>query len=187
MSISLNAVAFRNGVPFSTTLNLTKRSDGTWHATNFGDILQGTHDARKSGASQSRNCDTYESETAARTKLSDQEVAELADKYDPHNMTQGQYDAFLDDLIEKGALSRFDAMRLGYHGFRVLDIDPEVFATGGNCGSGYVTGAVDHGDRLKQTLEDTDGDLIIWLERMLTQQDQGTDAAAKEGSRQKKE
>lgn len=185
MDITLNGVTFRNGIPYNRKLNLTQRSDGTWHATNFGDTLQST--ASKSGASQSRNCDTYESETPTRTKLSDQEIAELADKYDPHNMTQDQYDTFLDDLMEKGALSRFDAMRLGYKGFRILDIDIATFATGGiGCGSAHVTsgGSV---DRLKQTLEDTEGDLMIWLESMMAQQDQGTDTATKEGSRQKAE
>ena len=44
-------------------------------------------------------------------------------------MTQGQYDAFLDELVGKGALSRFDAMRLGHHGWRILKIDPGALST----------------------------------------------------------
>ena len=136
MNISLNAVAFRNGKPFNTTLNLTKQSDGSWHATNFDKAMQGAYNASKNGAAQSRNFDTYAPETAIRTELSDQEIAELAGKYDPRNMTQDQYNKFLDDLIEKGALSRFDAMRLGHNGWRILDINPDSFATGGiGCGT----------------------------------------------------
>lgn len=184
MDITLNAVAYRGGVPVQTELNLTRRSDGTWHATNFGDVLQGTYNAGKSGTPQSPNCGTREAGTAARTKLSDQEIAKLAGKYNPHNMTQSQYDAFLDDLIEKGALSRFDAMRLGHHGWRILDINPDTFASGGTgCGSAYAASAEDSGKALIQSLEDADGDLVRWLERMLARQDQGTH----EGSRQKKE
>lgn len=39
MEINLNAIGFRNGVPYNTTLNLVKRADGSWHAKNFDDIL----------------------------------------------------------------------------------------------------------------------------------------------------
>lgn len=181
MDITLNAVAYRGGVPVQTELNLTQRSDGTWHAKNFGDALRDTRGASRSGTPQSSNCDTCEAGTAARTKLSDQEIAKLAGKYNLRNMTQSQYDAFLDDLIETGALSRFDAMRLGHHGWRILDIDPDGFAAGGiGCGSAYAAG---NGNKPIESLEDADGDLVRWLERMLVRQDQGLN----KGSRQKKE
>ncbi len=184
MNVTLKAIENRNGVPCRTTLELAQQSDGTWHATKFGDTMQSAYNASKNRASQSRSYDTSESVTPVRTKLSDQEIADLAGKYDPNNMTQNQYDAFLDDLIGQGALSRFDAMRLGYHGFQVLDINPGSFATGAiGCGSAYVTSAGNDENGLIQSLEDADGDLFRWLESMLTQQDQGT----REGSLQKKE
>ena len=173
MDITLNGVTFRNGKFVSTPLNLTQRADGSWHATNFDKIMQDTHDASKSSASQSRNHDTYESEKPNRTELSDQEIADLVGKYDPNSMTQGQYDAFLDDLIEKGALSRFDAMRLGHHGWRILDINMGSFASGGiECGSARAASA--GSDKPIQSLEDADGDLVRWLEHMLAQQNEGT-------------
>ena len=173
MDITLNAVKFHDGVPYHTTLDLAQRPDGTWHARNFDSVMQSTYNASKSAASQPRNYDTYEAETAVRIKLSDQEIANLAGKYDPHNMTQDQYDTFLDDLIEKGALSRFDAMRLGHHGWRILNINPDAFATGGaGCGTAYATSA-DNGDGgPRQSLEGADGDLMRWLENMLSWQDQ---------------
>ncbi len=170
MDITLTAVAFRNGTPVQTKLNLTQRSDGSWHAKNFDDILKQTDSARKGGASQSPNCDTCAAGTALRTGLSDQELAALADKYDPRSMTQGQYDAFLDDLIEAGALSRFDAMKLGHHGWRILNMDPGTFAAGGmGCGSAYVIGGE---NQPLQSLEDADGDLVRWLESILARQGQ---------------
>ena len=170
MDITLTAVAFRNGTPVQTKLNLTQRSDGSWHAKNFDDILKQTDSARKGGASQSPNCDTYAAGTAPRTGLSDQELAALAGKYDPRSMTQGQYDAFLDDLIEAGALSRFDAMKLGHHGWRILNTDPRTFAAGGmGCGSAYVIGGE---NQPLQSLEDADGDLVRWLESILARQGQ---------------
>lgn len=168
MDVTLNAVGVRGGTLYQTKLNLTQRPDGTWHATNFGDALKQAHSAGK--GTQARSRDTYEAEEAVRNGLSDEELAELAGKYDPSNMTQGQYDAFLDELVGKGALSRFDAMRLGHHGWRILNIDPGAFAAGGgSVGASYV-----HDDRLKQTLEDAEGDLLSWLESMLSAPDQGT-------------
>ena len=156
MDVTLNAVGVRGGTLYQTKLNLTQRPDGTWHATNFGDALKQAHSAGK--GTQARSRDTYE------------ELAELAGKYDPSNMTQGQYDAFLDELVGKGALSRFDAMRLGYRGCRILDIDLGAFAAGGGgAGTAYV-----HDDRLKRTLEEAEGDLLSWLESMLSAPDQGT-------------
>lgn len=173
MDITLNAVAYRSGKPFQTTLDLTQRSDGTWHATNFGDVLQGTYNASKSSTLRSPSCDTCEADTAARTRLSDQEIAELARKYDLRSMTQDQYDAFLDDLAEKGALSRFDVMKLGYRGWNILDISPESFASGGiGCGSAYAVSAGDSENGPIQSLKDVDGDLICWLESMLARQNQ---------------
>ena len=68
MNISLNAVAFRNGKPFNTTLNLTKQSDGSWHATNFDKAMQGAYNASKGGAAQSRNVDTYTSGRSCLTR-----------------------------------------------------------------------------------------------------------------------
>ena len=170
MDITLNAVAYRGGTSVQTKLNLTQRSDGSWHAKNFDDILKQTDSARKGGASQSPNCDTYEAGTAPRNGLSDQELAALAGKYDPRSMTQGQYDAFLDDLIEAGALSRFDAMKLGHHGWRILNTDPGTFSAGGmGCGSAYVIGGE---NQPLQSLEDADGDLVRWLESILARQGQ---------------
>ena len=184
MNISLNAVAFRNGKPFNTTLNLTKQSDGSWHATNFDKAMQGAYNASKGGAAQSRNVDTYTPEVPVRTELSDKEIAELAGKYDPRNMTQDQYNKFLDDLIEKGALSRFDAMRLGHNGWRILDINPDSFATGGiGCGTAYATSADGSDGGPIRSLEDADGDLIRWLESMLAQEKKET--GSKGGNSQK--
>lgn len=47
-------------------------------------------------------------------------AARLARKYDPCNMTQEEYDSFLDDLVDESILSRNQLGQLGYHGFVVL-------------------------------------------------------------------
>lgn len=62
------------------------------------------------------------SETRAR--LSDTEIAVLANKYDVHDMDDETFDAFLDDLESMGAISNFEKRQLGYKGF-VGDFDAD--------------------------------------------------------------
>ena len=58
--------------------------------------------------------------SATRAKLSDTEIAVLANKYDPHNMDQDTYDAFLDDLQGMGAISELEKRQLGYNGWQLI-------------------------------------------------------------------
>lgn len=173
-SIMMNGMARPSGQWFPSMQDLMKRSNGNWGMTSFGDALRGASDARKTGAAQSR--DTYEPETISRTKLSDQDLAGLAGRYDPHNMTRDQYDAFLDELMEAGALSRFDAMRLGYHGWNVLDLEPDENGKVHN-GWAYV---VEDGRKPIESLDDADGDLFRWLDAMLDRQEQGIGASRRQ-------
>ncbi len=57
------------------------------------------------------------SEAFERRELTEDELNELANKYDPTNMTREEYDSFLDDLVEQGILSKNELGPLGYHGF----------------------------------------------------------------------
>ena len=58
--------------------------------------------------------------SATRAKLSDTEIAVLANKYDPHNMDQDTYDAFLDDLQGMGAISELEKRQIGYNGWQLI-------------------------------------------------------------------
>ena len=172
-SITMNGMVRPSGQWFPSMQDLMKRSYGM---TSFGDALREASDASKTGASQSPNYDTYAPETISRTSLSSGDLAELSGRYDPHNMTRDQYDAFLDELMEKGALSRMDAMRLGYHGWNVLDLEPDENGKVHN-GWAYV---VDDGRKPIESLEDADGDLFRWLDAMLDRQEQGIGASSRQ-------
>ena len=63
--------------------------------------------------------DTFERRELTKDEL-DELAARLARKYDPCNMTQEEYDSFLDDLVEEGILSRNQLGQLGYHGMVCL-------------------------------------------------------------------
>lgn len=51
-----------------------------------------------------------------RAELTDEDIKELASKYAPTNMSQKEYDSFLDDLIEKGVLEKEDLKYIEYRG-----------------------------------------------------------------------
>ena len=53
------------------------------------------------------------------------DLAELAAKYNPRRMTQAEYDSFLENLVDKGILSKGDLDHLGYRGMVVLGPESE--------------------------------------------------------------
>ena len=55
-----------------------------------------------------------------RAKLTGEDIKELAAKYDPSSMTHDEYDAFLNDLVEKGVLSHKEISYMGYQGLVYL-------------------------------------------------------------------
>ena len=176
----ITGASYRNNALFSGMTGL-KRNGGT----GFGDALQSAY---RSGTSPAQ--DTYAASPAARTKLSGPDLAGLSGRYDPHDMTQEQYDAFLDELVEKGALTREDVSWLGYHGIIRLpiDVDPETGKpTGGFNGWAYVTSLDGSGSPIRpiQSLTDADGDLFRWLDAMLARQDQRIGAATGASARQR--
>lgn len=190
MELTLNGVRTYNGEWVKTELKFTRRDDGTWYRTDFGDQLEETG---RNSAVQYAGWDTRKTETVVRRQLSAQEIAELSDRYDPRHMSQDQYDAFLDELVDKGALTRADTTWLGRGGLQRLDVDMDKMFDAWSegrlyGGTAYVTSAGDSSiERLKQTLEEADGDLLRWLEHMLARMALGIDPSTKEGSREKKE
>lgn len=187
-SITVNGMVTRNGIHVKTTWEVAKRADGTWYRKGFSDALQEAHDASKNGAVRPPNCDTYEPEVVTRTKLSDQEIAELSNKYDVRNMSQDQYNAFLDELVEKGALTRADTTWLGRSGLQRVDVDLDVLLTKGMApGPITISSTEDFEAKMKESLEDADGNLIVWLESMLARQKQGANGGTRDSSGQKTE
>ena len=99
---------------------------GRWGEDSFEEMLEWKRQyAPKTEPDPSKAPGKYDSnDTFERRELTKQELnelaARLAEKYDPSNMTQEEYDSFLDDLVEEGILSRNQLGQLGYHGWVVL-------------------------------------------------------------------
>jgi len=101
----------------------------------------------------------------SRGRLSDTEIAVLANKYDPRNMDQDAYDNFLDDLQSMGAISDMEKRQLGYNGFQLIAyVDKDGNTV--KCGSGDgVWNLPDSEDGLMCMVApwDADTDLHKWL------------------------
>ena len=54
-----------------------------------------------------------------RTKLSDTEITALANKYNPYDMSTDEYESFLDDLMDMGAISPFERQEMRADGLKV--------------------------------------------------------------------
>ncbi|MDE6841750.1 MAG: hypothetical protein K2P49_13110 [Oscillospiraceae bacterium] len=75
-------------------------------------------------AAERRTADQADSAPARKTP-SREDLAELAAKYNPRRMTQAEYDSFLENLVDKGILSKSDLDHLGYRGMVVLGPESE--------------------------------------------------------------
>ena len=104
---------------------------------------------------------------APRKKLTDSDLAELAEKYDPSKMTQEEYDALLDDLVDKGVLKKDEVGQLGYHGCVVVGSLAE-----GGFGFGVGCYQIDGKDLTRDPfglcvgLSDTNGDALSYAKLM---------------------
>lgn len=67
-------------------------------------------------AQEKRKAEEAAAEPFTRAELTQEDIKELAAKYAPDDMTQEEYDAFLDNLIEKGVLEKEDLKYIDYRG-----------------------------------------------------------------------
>ncbi len=105
---------------------------------------------------------------APRKKLTDSDLAELAEKYDPSKMTQEEYDSLLEDLIDMGVLKKDEVGQLGYHGCVVVGSLAE-----GGFGFGVGCYQIDGQSAVRDSLSlccmglsDTDGDALAYAKLM---------------------
>lgn len=98
----------RSGYTSATPGGLTK----TWYGKEF------LAEMRAKAAAEAAEAAAKAANTAPvpRKKLTTDDIAELASKYDPKHMSREEYDAFLEDMVERGVLREEEIKRLGYHG-----------------------------------------------------------------------
>ena len=98
--------------------------------------------------------------SSGRPRLTDAEIDELAVKYDFQNMTREDYDGFLDDLVEKGVLTKAETAYFGYGGTVRLDaMDSKIMVVS-------LAGQDRNYSQNTPFLRDGvhgDGDMVAWL------------------------
>ena len=67
-------------------------------------------------AREKQQAEADSKEVFTRAELTKADIKELAAQYDPDNMTQEEYDSFLEDLIERGVLEKEDLKYIDYRG-----------------------------------------------------------------------
>ncbi|MDE7053503.1 MAG: hypothetical protein K2O84_01655 [Oscillospiraceae bacterium] len=107
---------------------------------------------------------------SSRPQLTDREIYEFARKYDFRHMTQESYDAFLDDLVQKGVLTRAETEYFGYGGqVRLEDVDSRLCVM-------RLAGMEEPYSQNTPFLEDGavgDGNMVAWLAQMIPGVDGG--------------
>ena len=125
-----------------------------------------------------------------RPRLSDNEIGQLAMKYDFRHMNQASYDEFLEEMVEKGVLTQDEIKWFGYGGtVETVEADGEVMImtmidqlvketptsveytsqTYWSDGSGKAYGGSKYGQHtpfLEDGVEGS-GDMFAWMEEML--------------------
>lgn len=103
---------------------------------------------------------------SGRPKLTDSEVRELGRKYDFRDMTRETYDAFLDDLMQKGVLTRAEAGYFGYGGeVRKETADNNILVM---SMEGLDARYSQHSPFLEDGASGS-GDMVSWLAQMMTE------------------
>lgn len=98
--------------------------------------------------------------STTRAKLSDAEIAALANKYDVRNMSDSEYDSFLDDLESMGVISEYEKRhQLGYKGIMYFDPDDMSTWPVGPDGSTPIFRRTEAGGDIYQWLTDR----IQWM------------------------
>lgn len=91
-------------------------------------------------------------EPITRTTLADWEIAQLAEKYPRGSLSQEQYDGLLEELVDRGVLTRNEIKHMGYRGMLVIPLEM----------SGWVCQCDENGT----PLTDAYGSSLNWTKRL---------------------
>lgn len=90
-------------------------------------------------------------------KLTKEEIRDLAEKYDPQNMSQEEYERFIAYLVEKNVLSKKETYDIG---LSCVTIRPGCYIKGG-----FAPNLPANAMSIR-TLKDAGGDAIYWAKLM---------------------
>lgn len=122
---------------------------------------------------------------SSRPKLTNSEIEEIAGKYDFRHMNQDTYDAFLDDLVDKGVLTRAETGYFGYGGIVRLDaMDSKVMVV---SMAGQEQKYSQNTPFFTDSGTQGNGDMVAWLSEQMGSTDYSACPEAFERVRQRSE
>ena len=116
---------FANGIYANINQTVRLSKDGKPEVISRDQFLKEAWQAWNEAADK-RGSDKLYAGSETRAALTETEIAVLRNKYDVRNMSDEQYDAFLDDLEDMGAISRWEKGFLGYNGKVVIGYQDET-------------------------------------------------------------
>lgn len=117
-------------------------------------------------ARQAAGADKSAGEAFSRKRLTKEDAKELAEKYDPSNMTQEAYDSLLDELVEKSVLQKKEMGYVGYHGLVKVgewDLVSPLSRGGAEVYTGGMAGFSDDLFRSRYNLAGFGGDALAMI------------------------
>lgn len=109
----------------------------------------GTYNFSKLMEQQVKLAEEERNPTIETATLTPKELQELANEYDPNNMTQEEYDRFICHLADKGVLSHSETYDIG--------LDRVILRPGH-----LIQGGIIRDDSPPRTLADVKGDALYW-------------------------
>ena len=158
--MEFNALA--NGIYANINSTVRLSREGTLEVLGRDEFLKEAERAWNEAAGK-RAEDKLYAGSETRTVLSDAEIAVLRNKYDVRNMSDEQYDAFLDDLADMGAISRQEKRLLGYNGNVVVAYPDENGEAVSRNLDIYSAWDWEGKDAPAFKREDANGDILRWV------------------------
>lgn len=156
-----------NGIYANINQAVRLSKDGKLETIGRGQFLEEARQAWEAAADK-RAEDKLYAGSETRATLTEAEIAVLRNKYDPQNMSDEQYDAFLDDLADMGAISQQEKRLLGYGGIVVVGYTDENGETVYSDPGFWGTVLPAEGSRPAFRREEADGDLLKWVSDRLS-------------------
>ena len=156
-----------NGIYANINTAVLISKDGSMKTVGRDEFLQEAERAWNEGAAK-RAEDKLYAGSETRAVLTDTEIAVLRNKYDVRNMSDEQYDAFLDDLEDMGVISQWEKELLGYNGNVVVAYEDENGETVYSDPGFWAAVLPEGSSRPAFRREEADGDLLKWVSDRLS-------------------
>ena len=141
----------------------------------------GTYDESAVMEKLQKRAEELKKNPVGQNTLTNEEIQELAKKFDPQNMTQKEYDSFIHYLEEKGVLSQLESSDIGMSVRYIipgLSESVHIWTSSSHIGTGINTLDDVNGN----TLDDVNGNALLFAQAMTQWEVPGSSVQIKQGA-----